>query len=230
MDGLFLFLRRYCSSEQLMKDVHTLIHADDTIIISTELNKFVIKCNHMMDYFVENSLTLNLDKSSYFFINPTKIDRKVDLEIKDGYLKYKPIIRYLGVIVSDKGSSKHDISLFIKEKRSNILVKFVNFCNRNFLAPLHVKLRVLDTCVSSSLIYGSETWASFSDEVELTYRMGLRTALGVRTNTNNEIIYIESNRYPLKCRIARQQVKSWLIVKKYVNENPNSALKYRCSI
>ena len=100
-------------------------------------------------------------------------------------------------------------------KRSNILVKLVNFCNRNFLAPLHVKLRVLDTCVSSSLIYGAETWASFSDEVGLTYRMGLRTALGVRTNTNNEIIYIESNRYPLKCRIARQQVKFWLNVKKY---------------
>ena len=116
MDGLFPFLRRYCSSEQLTNDFHTLIHADDTIIISTELNKFAIKCNHMMNYYVENSLTLNLDKSSYFIINPTKTDRKVDLKIKDGYLKYKPIIRYLGVIVSDKGSSKHDISLFIKEK------------------------------------------------------------------------------------------------------------------
>ena len=100
-------------------------------------------------------------------------------------------------------------------------MKFVNFCNRNFLSPLHVKSRVLDTCVSSSLIYAAETCASFSDAVELTYRMGLQISNKYRTNTNNEIIYIESNRYPLKCRIARQQVKFWLNVKKYVKENPN---------
>ena len=73
-------------------------------------------------------------------------------------------------------------------------MKFVNFCNKNFLAPLHVKLRFLYTCVFSSLIYGAETWVDFNDDVELVYRCGLRAALGVRANTNNEIIYVESNR------------------------------------
>ena len=93
------------------------------------------------------------------------------------------------MIITGCGSIKHDISQFINEKR-NVLVKFVNFCNKNFFAPLHVKLRFLDTCVTSSLSYGAETWANFGDEIEVIYRNGLRTALGIRTNIN-EIVYVE---------------------------------------
>ena len=144
-----------------------------------------------MDYFVNNSLSLNLDKSSYFIINSTNTDHKVTLRLTRGYLKYKPTQRYLGMIITDCGSIKHDISQFINEKRSNVLVKFVNFCNKNFFAPLHVKLRVLDTCVTSSLSYGAETWANFGDEIEVIYRNGLRTALGIRTDINNEIVFVE---------------------------------------
>ena len=130
------------------------------------------------------------------------------------------------MIISDTGNLKNDISQFIQEKRSNVLVKFVNFCNVNFFAPLHVKLRVLDTCVASSLSYGSETWANFGDEIETIYRCGLREALGIRPNTNNEIVYVESQRFPVRCRIARQQLKFWLVVDEYVNNNPNSALRH----
>ena len=60
MDGLFPFLRIHCGNEQLIKDFHALVHADDTLIISTERNKFIAKCNYMIDYFTENSLSLNL--------------------------------------------------------------------------------------------------------------------------------------------------------------------------
>ena len=60
----------------------------------------------------------------------------------------------------------------------------------------------------------------------MIYRSGLRTALGIRSNINNEIIYTESGKYPLKCRIAKQQLKFWMSLKDYVAESPESALKY----
>ena len=88
MDGLFPFLRQHCSNERLIKNFHDLVNADDTIIISTQLDQFISKCNYMMDYFVSNSLSLNLDKSSYFIINPTNTDHKVTLRLTRGYLKY----------------------------------------------------------------------------------------------------------------------------------------------
>ena len=230
MDGLFPFLSEKCSTEQLIKDFHALVHADDTLIISTDRDKFITKCNHMLEYFAENSLVLNFDKSSYFIINPKKTDRKVRLQLSQGYLKYKSIQEYLGVIITDGGVLKHDVSKFIRDKRSNILIKFINFVNKNFLAPLGVKLAVLDTCLASSLLYASETWADNGKEVEVIFRNGLRAALGVRTNINNEILYIESGRYPLKCRIAKQQLKFWLSLKDYVIEHPDSALTHLLGI
>ena len=76
----------------------------------------------------------------------------------------------------------------------------------------------------SSLCYASETWGDKGSDVEVVYRYGLRTALGVRQTTNNEIIYIESNKFPLKCQIMKQQLKFWLNVKEYIQNNPQSAL------
>ena len=224
MDGLFPYLRQYCDSEQLLRDFHALVHADDTILISTSRVSFIIKCNHMIDYFDENKLTLNLEKSSYLIIKPKELDRKISLRLKNGYLKYKATQSYLGVIITDKGNLKHDVSSYIKGKRSNVLFKFVNFCSKNFMAPFYVKLQVLDTCVASSLIYACETWADNGNQVEVIYRNGLRTVLGVRPNINNEIIYVESNRFPLKCKIKRQQLKFWTHVKEYIDKNPGSAL------
>ena len=92
------------------------------------------------------------------------------------------------------------------------------------MAPLHVKLQVLDTCVASALLYACETWAGYGKEVEVIYRSGLRTALGIRTSINNEIVYVEADRFPLKCKIKKQKLKFWIHVKDYTNKNPNSAL------
>ena len=117
----------------MIKDFHALVHADDTLIISTSRDEFIVKCNHMLQYFKENSLKLNFDKSSYFILNPKRGDRKTSLQLKEGMLKYKSVQDYLGVIVTDGGVLKHDITKFIREKRSNVLIKFINFCSKNFL-------------------------------------------------------------------------------------------------
>ena len=52
----------------------------------------------------------------------------------------------------------------------------------------------------------------------------MRAALSVRQNTNDEIVYIESGKYPLHCRIKKQQLKFWLYILKYTSDNPNSSL------
>ena len=61
--------------------------------------------------------------------------------------------------------------------------------------------------------------------MEVVYRSGLRTALGIRTSINNEIVYIEADRFPLLCKIKKQQLKFWLHVKDYMNKHPKSALE-----
>ena len=158
IDGLISYLKTYCVEETLIGSIHCLLHADDTAILCTDWKLFIKKCNLMLSYFKENSLSLNFSKSSYMIINGKDIDEKTDLVRTNGSLEYKCEIVYLGAIFTDTGNVKHDIARYVDLKRSNITIKYNNFIQRNYLAPLSIKLRVLDSCISSSLVYGCEAW------------------------------------------------------------------------
>ena len=56
-----------------------------------------------------------------------------------------------------------------------------------------------------------EKLLSPSKELEVVYRMGLKTALSVCFSTCNEIIYIESGAYPTACIIKKRQFWSSLL-------------------
>ena len=68
-----------------------------------------------------------------------------------------------------------------------------------------MKVTVLDKCVIPALTYACELWGKSYHDVEVIYRYALKTALGARPNTNNEICYIELDRYPLERKIKRLQ-------------------------
>ena len=98
----------------------------------------------MIDYFDHNSLSLNLSKSGFLVIGGEN-DEKKDIILKNGILEYKRSIIYLGVTIGDSGSLNHDTDVFIENKRSHVTIKYGNFCQSNKLAPLDVKLKVLNT-------------------------------------------------------------------------------------
>ena len=225
INDLIIYLKVKCVEEPLINNMHSLLHADDTAILSTNRKLFIIKCNHMLQYFCDNQLGLNLGKSGYLIINAKNNDLKTTIHLDNGCLEYKNHVVYLGGFISDTGNIDTDVSLYLKEKRPNVSVKFVNFCAKNYLAPFGIKLKVLDTCVSSSLCYGSETWGQFKTPMlETLYRSGLKTALGIRSTTNNEITYIDSGQYPLECKIKKQQLNFWNTLLKDKSKTPNTPL------
>ena len=92
---------------------------------------------------------------------------------------------------------------YIPIKSTNISIKYTNFCKTNRNAPLYVKFEVLEKCVSTALTYAFETWGNHLNSVELCYRSGLKTALNVRQNLDNEIIYIETGKCPYAFQIKK---------------------------
>ena len=171
IDDLVKYLEDRCDNEPILDSLHCLLHADDTAILSTNRNLFVKKCNHMLDYFAENSLSLNLLKSGYLIINGKAADTKCNLQLINGFLPYKCELKYLGVKISDTGNLKEDVNRYVESKRSNLSIKFRNFCRMHFLAPLFVKMKVLNSCVSASLVYGCGTWGmSTLKNAETAYR------------------------------------------------------------
>ena len=222
INDLVDYLESRCPAEPILEDLHCLLHADDTAILSTNRDLFTAKCNHMLDYFEQNSLALNLSKSGYLIINGKAEDLKRGIMLKNGILDYKHSLTYLGVLISDTGSLKEDVISFVNGKRSNLTIKFGNFCRINFLAPLYIKLKVLNTCVNASVTYGCETWGIANvKEVETMYRQGIKSALSVRESVNNEIVYIESGELPLKIRISASQLKFWVSICSLQQENPD---------
>ena len=222
INDLVDYLSDRCTNEPLLDDLHCLLHADDTAILSTNRELFTIKCNHMLDYFEQNSLSLNLSKSGYMIINAKPEDLKTGILLKNGILEYKSKLKYLGVFISDTGKIKEDVLYFVNSKRSNLTIKFGNFCRKNFLAPLLIKLKVLNTCVNASVTYACETWGVAKiKEVETMFRQGIKSALSVRESVNNEIVYVESGERPLEIRIAASQIKFWSSLCTIQQENPN---------
>ena len=101
-----------------------------------------------------------------------------------------------------------------------IYTKYTNYCSRNYLAPLQIKLKVLTSCVTSTIIYGCETRGkSIPKGIEQVYRIAIKTVLSIRSNTNNEIVYLESGLYPLEATIRRRQLAFWLRTKEAANNN-----------
>ena len=154
-DLLDYYLKIHCVEEPII-DMHCLLHADDTAVISTNRELFLLKCNAMIRYFEINKLTPNLSKSACMVINGGK-DPQTDLLLSNGLLSYKHKVTNLGSIISEKGNLKYDVNSYIDSKRRNISIKYNNFCRKNYLAPLDIKLKVLNTCTTSALSYGCES-------------------------------------------------------------------------
>ena len=201
-------------------DLHCLLHADDTVLLSTSRQAFVIKCKEMINCFKEKKLNLNVSKSRYMIINGKANDHKVKLDIGHGYLTYAKTYKYLGYYISDSGKLSDDFSLNVNVKRANLSIKYNNFCRKNFMAPLKVKFDVLNICLKSSVLFGCEIWANSKlESLECSYRKAIKNALSVRCLVDNEIAYIESGQLPLVYDVKSRQLKFWMTLQENMDNN-----------
>ncbi len=91
-------------------------------------------------------------------------------------------------------------------KRSIAVHKFYNFVRANKLAPVAVKLQVLMACVASSLLFNCESFGSkIPKRLEATYYALIKCCLGVRSNTPNKLVLIESGMPTLESMIRSRQ-------------------------
>ena len=89
-----------------------------------------------------------------------------------------------------------------------INVKLARFLVKNEYAPLAVKLKIIDACINSSLLYSCESWGSCPlHSIEVLQRKALKMVLDISKSTPNEIVYVESGFHNLKSSIYKRQLK-----------------------
>ena len=225
MDDVVEVLKLKCVKEFLIGNLHSLLHADDTLIFSLQRELFIKKCNVLIDTFHDKKLILNLKKSAFMIINADENESKTNIKLKSGWLPYRTYVVYLGALISDSGNIHVDIKLHAQNKDKAVSIKFSKFILNNVFSPITVKYKVLRSCVNGALLYGCETWGNGDvSKIETVHRKAIRTTLGVKSNTANDIVYSESGFKPLKATIRKRQFKFWKKINAEIQNNPDSPI------
>ena len=84
MDDIIDHLKENCLIEPILEDLHCLLHADDTLVLSTNRDLFIQKCNKLIEKITAKKMSLNYKKSGYFIINPGAGDIRCHLKLNSG--------------------------------------------------------------------------------------------------------------------------------------------------
>ena len=193
------------NADTILDKLHILIHADDANIIASSRSLLVEKIHHMIQYCKENKIMLQLTKCMFFVINGSENDKE-KISFGDDDIPSTSEVLVLGSWLSESGSIQHDLILHLKHRFKNV-IKYFNFLRTNRHAPVAVKLKVLSSCVTNTLLYNCETFGpELPKGLEVLYFKMIKSALNVRPSTPNKIVLIESGMLPLHALAHKRQL------------------------
>ena len=160
MDDIIDKLKESCLIEPILKDLHSLLHADDTVVLSTNRELFTHKCNVLIETITQKKMSLNYKKSGYSIINGGQEDVKCNLKLDSGWLACNPLQKYLGGVCTNTGSVSVDIDLLLKQKTKEVNAKLSRFPLKNEYVPIFLKLKVANAYIHLPLLYSCESWGS----------------------------------------------------------------------
>jgi hypothetical protein len=223
MDEFIDIVRDKCVRESVIGILHILLHADDTAVLSTTRELFITKCNILLAAFNSKRVSLNMKKSGFLVINPKKTGDRTDIKLNHGWLSYRSTFVYLGAIFSDNGAVFHDVNLHVAQREKSVYVKLANFMRNNPAAPITVKRKVLNSCLNTSLLYGSEAWGGVSlRRAETMYRKAIKITFSMNAKTPNEVIFLETGLIELKAEIYKRQYSFWGKILNSIDDDPES--------
>ena len=115
--------------------------------IENAIYNTALQCRILIIYCKNNHIQLEISKCDFIVINGNDLD-KADFVLLRGIIRNTEFITLLGSQISRTGKLKDDLNLHTK-KRFHAINKFYNFLRDNKLAPISVKLKVLEACVFS---------------------------------------------------------------------------------
>ena len=201
--NILALMLKSCGSDNFLKDIHALMLMDDTVLLASSREKIIEKFKILMKFCKEYGMIVNEVKTNIMVINGVRDDRE-NFCYENVTVKHTSSYIYLGSPFTGNGSVKSVLDLHVKIRTAD-LNKFKIFCKKNETMPFIFKKKVFDACISSSLLYGCETWLSDSlKEVEKLYIGAIKSLLGVRETSRNDTIFIESGIPPLKEMIQKR--------------------------
>ena len=185
--------------------------ADDTSLTSETLESKKIKFQKIINCANEKHQHVNTDKTKYMHMSSDPINipiilednRKIEaVERNDGY-------DFIGFRLTYTDDIHELIQSNLRSKMFNI-AKFYAWLEYNEPTPFFIKVKVLYGCMFASLLYSAEAWGDLSlveKSLLVTERKALKSILGIKSGTSNDLVYYEINHPDIIAFIKDRQFK-----------------------
>ena len=185
-------------SEEFMNEYDVLQLADDSVILAEDEDGFKRKALALAQYSRNKNLVINEKKTKYICAHRSSHQKTI---IIDQGLKIDPVNSKLGYnwlgFWMIHSNELHELISFNINKKMFSIRKFYEWLSENEDTPFLLKIKVLYSCLFSTLIYSCEAWGDLEnisvDLLKFEKRL-LKRILGVKEGTTDKIVYFECNR------------------------------------
>ena len=189
-------------NDSFLMDVHALMLMDDTVLLATSRKKMIEKFTILMDFCIKYGMVVNDIKTNLMVINGVKKDRE-SFVVYNVTVKHTTSYVYLGSPFTENGNMNCVLKLHVKTRMKD-LNKFKIFCVKNDTMPFVYKKKILEAVITTSLLYGCESWLTDKVKVVETLYIGaVKSLLGVRETTRSDTVLIEAGMPSAKELIRR---------------------------
>ena len=186
--------------------------ADDTTVTADNLQSFTTKMDLIARYSQEKYLKIHPSKSKYLHITD-HAPMSVDIVINEG-LTLKPLedlgYNWLGFWLCQSNVIPDIINFHFNKKIIHVST-FYACLDVNRDTPIKIKIVVLYNCLFASLLYSCEVWGEIGDKlaekVLKIEKKALKSCLGVKISTPDDVIYSELNKADILSTITDRQYK-----------------------
>jgi hypothetical protein len=195
-------------------ELFILLLADDVVLLSETVVGLQTQLNNLQNATTALKLKVNINKSNIIVFR------------KGGYLGVRerwtydsvmmPVVnvyKYLGIVLSTRLSfvtSCKDLASRAQNALLCIMKRLSSFNN----ISLKLFLKIFDSQVQSVAQYGSELWGLNKAAIhcESVHVFALKKFLGVDVRTPNDLVYGETDRFPIYINSAVHCIRYWLRV------------------
>jgi hypothetical protein len=186
-----------------LKDNHILLLMDDTVLLATSRTAMMQKLRLLHASASNIGMLIHPGKSRYLVVNSDDREPFMDEDIQ---IKHCSQYMYLGALIST-GNTVTQVEKHLKFKQGNIYT-YQSFIHRNQNAPYSVKRTVLLRALQPALLHSCESWLTSDVRcIDTAINSCIKSLLGVRTQTSNDSMYIESGISPASSVIKDRQNK-----------------------
>ena len=199
-------------------EIFALLFADDIVLLSSTPTGLQNQLNSLEEISKNLNLKVNVDKTRVMVFRRGGYLAKGERWYLHGTrLETVNSYKYLGFAFTTKlsmNSAVQDSATKGKQKTVQIMKTMWSL---HSLDP-SVFLRLFDSQVQSSLLYGSEIWGFRSqDPIEKVHMFACKKFLGLDVRTPNHLVYGELARYPLMINGTMKAIKYWLRLSRLSN-------------